>query len=259
MAPSRKDAGHDSRQCSDCVLRGLPCDGGRPSCSNCRDAGTVCPGYGMRRPLIWLPPGNVTVPRNRRAKPKTTKASVASTTKPPASTGRRPDPSPTVAAGGADPATSSLPSLSLSLPATITTTTAIATTTLSIPSPAHSVSSSSSSGSGSSNSDGSVGSLNDVASDGEIGASLADPSQRSQNGNLAIARRNQLMAAQRRRALSLLSSLRLKEWDIVDAIGYCKFSLPIMQYQPLSLVSPNYMIHGVASCRCDIFQTGHGS
>ncbi|KAJ6438761.1 hypothetical protein O9K51_08162 [Purpureocillium lavendulum] len=59
--------------CWECQRRHWDCDGTRPVCSRCREAGIVCPGYNDRKPLTWLAPGRVSArPRRSRAgKPQT--------------------------------------------------------------------------------------------------------------------------------------------------------------------------------------------
>ncbi|KAL7934408.1 hypothetical protein V8C35DRAFT_41657 [Trichoderma chlorosporum] len=57
-------------QCWECQRRDSPCDGRIPICSNCSDAGMVCPGYNNARPLTWLPTGKVS--RLQRPKSRST-------------------------------------------------------------------------------------------------------------------------------------------------------------------------------------------
>ncbi|KAK5991423.1 Phomenoic acid biosynthesis cluster-specific transcriptional regulator-like protein [Cladobotryum mycophilum] len=50
----------DAKHCWECFRRGTIYDGSIPVCGNCRRAGIVCPGYGNKKPLVFLPPGKVT-------------------------------------------------------------------------------------------------------------------------------------------------------------------------------------------------------
>ncbi|KAK5988948.1 Phomenoic acid biosynthesis cluster-specific transcriptional regulator-like protein [Cladobotryum mycophilum] len=56
-------------QCWECLRRKTYCDGTLPVCDICRRAGIVCPGFGDRKPLTWLPPGKVSrLPNGRTIK-----------------------------------------------------------------------------------------------------------------------------------------------------------------------------------------------
>lgn len=54
------------RQCWECARRRLVCDSTRPSCTKCTKSGVECPGYGQKKPLKWLKPGQVNSQRGRR-------------------------------------------------------------------------------------------------------------------------------------------------------------------------------------------------
>jgi hypothetical protein len=54
------------RQCWECARRRLVCDSTRPSCTKCSKSGVECPGYGKKKPLKWLEPGQVNSQRGRR-------------------------------------------------------------------------------------------------------------------------------------------------------------------------------------------------
>jgi hypothetical protein len=47
------------RRCWECVRRRRVCDLSRPECTKCQQAGLVCTGYGVFKPVTWLPVGKV--------------------------------------------------------------------------------------------------------------------------------------------------------------------------------------------------------
>ena len=61
--------------CWECSRRRLVCDAARPTCTKCRVAGIVCPGYSNVKPLRWLAPGMVTSRVRRTTKRKTASGS----------------------------------------------------------------------------------------------------------------------------------------------------------------------------------------
>ncbi|KAL4913045.1 fungal-specific transcription factor domain-containing protein [Aspergillus aurantiobrunneus] len=58
-----------NRHCWECLHRSLVCDFTQPGCKRCAAAGTLCPGYGEKKPLRlnWLAPGRVKS-RTRKSK-----------------------------------------------------------------------------------------------------------------------------------------------------------------------------------------------
>lgn len=77
----------ESKHCWECRRRRLECDGSQPVCIKCRTMGVVCPGYGDKRPLVWMTPGKVvsrTWKRKNRAHAKEIceRAPVAAVTSP---------------------------------------------------------------------------------------------------------------------------------------------------------------------------------
>jgi hypothetical protein len=72
LSPNRR------RQCWECHRRRLVCDFSLPGCRKCYTAGVECPGYGEKKPLKWVPAGEVTSrPRKKTIQPTTTKQHVA--------------------------------------------------------------------------------------------------------------------------------------------------------------------------------------
>jgi hypothetical protein len=66
------------RQCWECHRRRLVCDFSLPGCRKCYTAGVECPGYGEKKPLKWVPAGEVASrPRRKTIQPTTTKQHVA--------------------------------------------------------------------------------------------------------------------------------------------------------------------------------------
>ncbi|RSL45586.1 hypothetical protein CEP53_010699 [Fusarium sp. AF-6] len=57
----------DPKACWECHKRRLICDFGRPACSKCEGRNVACPGYGEKKPLKWLQPGQ-TRSKGKRAK-----------------------------------------------------------------------------------------------------------------------------------------------------------------------------------------------
>lgn len=52
--------------CWECQRRRLVCDSKKPICGRCEKSGVACPGYGDKKPLRWLAPGNVAFNRRRK-------------------------------------------------------------------------------------------------------------------------------------------------------------------------------------------------
>ena len=47
------------KHCWECRRRRLVCDSKQPECGRCHKDGVTCPGYGAKKPLRWLEPGQV--------------------------------------------------------------------------------------------------------------------------------------------------------------------------------------------------------
>ena len=63
----------ENKHCWECRRRRLECGGEQPICTKCRTSGVVCPGYGDKKPLVWITPGKVvsrTWKRKNRVQPK---------------------------------------------------------------------------------------------------------------------------------------------------------------------------------------------
>jgi len=57
----------DPKACWECHKRRLICDFASPACQKCEARGVACPGYGEKKPLKWLQPGQ-TRSKGKRAK-----------------------------------------------------------------------------------------------------------------------------------------------------------------------------------------------
>jgi hypothetical protein len=57
----------DPKACWECHKRRLICDFGSPACQKCEARGVACPGYGEKKPLKWLQPGQ-TRSKGKRAR-----------------------------------------------------------------------------------------------------------------------------------------------------------------------------------------------
>ncbi|KAF5020811.1 hypothetical protein F66182_7150 [Fusarium sp. NRRL 66182] len=55
----------DKKQCWQCLKQRLVCDSSRPGCKKCLTRKVQCPGYGTKKPLTWLKPGQTKSKRLR--------------------------------------------------------------------------------------------------------------------------------------------------------------------------------------------------